>query len=503
VDSAAFAFIGDFRTFLQPCGCTPEQPGGLPRIGTILAAAAEKADASPPEARLQLLDQALSAKAYAQPPSRVNMVLPIECGNFSWVGGHFADVRLKSYLQMLDTIGVNAAVLGAGELQLRLEDAKTLAGSPVPLVSANVKLKQPLFDLKPYVELAPGWYVTGVSSWQPMGKTPPKTSWWEMADPVGGIKAVLAELPKNAKVVVVATYQPDSVYAELRKLPIAALIGPGHWQGQRSQDTSGILETPLMPDQPRLDLPLPAELPAPPAKGVFLPLLLLRPDDAHPAALHADATFLSVDQSWPDDPAIEKLLDEQAAALRDRFKEQRAAEAKAYGDSPQFGMSGQFMPEGQQELTPELLQAKLKAPLRYLGSESCAKCHAAAVEVWHASKHAQALGTLVKHNEANNLDCLQCHTVGLYEPSGYSPDEPDPKLGAVGCENCHGPGSHHTAAAELAKLQGGNWPQPSGAAGKLGNYATRRGDGNGCITCHDPYNSPKFEFAKYWAKVRH
>jgi hypothetical protein len=428
---------------------------------------------------------------------------PIECGNFSWVGGHFADIRLKSYLDILHTIGFKAAVLGAGELQLRDVDAKALGGSRIQLVSANVKLRQPLFELRPYVELAPGWYVTGVSSWQPMGQTPPTTSWWELADPVASVKAVLAGLPKDAKVVVVATYQPDSVYAELRKLPIAALIGPGHWEGQRAQDTSGMLDTPLMPSAPQLDLPLPVELPAPPAKGVFLPLLLLRPDDAHPAELHADATFLAVDQSWPDDPEVEKLLDENAAALRDRLKQQRAEVAKAYGDDPQFGMAGQFMPEGQQELTPELLAAKLRAPVRYLGSESCTRCHAPAVKVWQASKHAHALDTLVKHNEGNSLDCLQCHTVGLYEPTGYSPDEPNPKLGAVGCESCHGPGSHHSSAAELAKLQGGKWPALSEADAKLGRYATIRSDASSCLKCHDKYNSPKFEFGTYWAKTKH
>jgi hypothetical protein len=165
-------------------------------------------------------------------------------------------------------------------------------------------------------------------------------------------------------------------------------------------------------------------------------------------------------------------------------------------------MAGQFLPEADQTPTVELERAKLQAPVRYLGSAACVRCHASAAKVWQGTGHAHAQATLAKAGEANSLDCLQCHTVGLYEPTGYDPDEPRAELSAVGCESCHGPGSQHVAAAELAKLERGKWPAPP--AGWSGaRYSIARGDQALCLKCHDHYNSPHFNPAAYWAKIKH
>jgi hypothetical protein len=427
----------------------------------------------------------------------------VECGNFSWVGGHFADIRARGYLKQLYHAGYRAIVPGAGELSLRAEDADELAKSEVPLVSCNLALAQPLFRLRPYVELAPGWYVSGVTSWRPLGKDASSGSWWRLSDPVAAVEGVLQQLPAGSNLILIATYQPEEVYARLRSLPLAALIGPGSWSSGAGKDESGTTESPAMPDGARDGLPLPAELPPPPAKGVFLPLLVLhQPLDG---ALQANARFLAVDNAWPDSSEAQHILDGQSELLRAGLADEQARLAEESGvEHGQFGMSEGLLPEDQQRPSRETLLARLDQPLHYLGSDSCAKCHSEAQTAWQASKHSHALATLAQHGEANNLDCLQCHTVGLYERGGFDPNSVKAALGAVGCENCHGPASQHAAAARLAELDKGSWPAAAtGASTAPGRYRIVRGDTALCLKCHDSYNSPKFEAGTYWARIRH
>jgi hypothetical protein len=512
-DTACFAFIGDFRTFLRPCGCTPDQPGGMPRLGTILQtgrALLSNISAQPKGIAPDTVDQLRAGLGLPEPlsgspakPRAPNRLWLVECGNFNWIGVHNQDIRLSTYLNILSTIGCRAIVPGAGELELSAADAKALAASAVPVVSCNLTLKQPLFPLQQSVELAPGWYVTGVSSWDALGRTTPQGSWWELTDPVAAVKTVLAGVPPRSKLVVVAAYQPQAVVDQLAKLPLAIIVGDGHWPNGETREASGRTELPPMPLTGRAEVHAPVELPAPPPRGAFLPLVRLY---SVLDTLEGDTAFVSVDQHWPDEAAVQALLDQQTASLRDLYAKERAEANKAYGDKAQFGMEGQFLPEGQQTLTAEQLTKVLQAPARYKGSAACIQCHAAAGQTWKASVHAGALDTLTAHQEENNLDCLQCHTVGLYEPSGYDPNDtrtaPHDALGAVGCESCHGPGSQHVAAAQLAKLQDGAWPKPD-EHWNGEQYSIVRSSLTDCLKCHDSYNSPKFNAQGYWAKIKH
>ncbi|MBC7693611.1 MAG: hypothetical protein H7222_17735 [Methylotenera sp.] len=50
----------------------------------------------------------------------------------------------------------------------------------------------------------------------------------------------------------------------------------------------------------------------------------------------------------------------------------------------------------------------------------CAECHLKQFDFWRRTDHAQALQPLILAKQAQNLDCLSCHTVGLGQPSGFS-----------------------------------------------------------------------------------
>jgi hypothetical protein len=49
----------------------------------------------------------------------------------------------------------------------------------------------------------------------------------------------------------------------------------------------------------------------------------------------------------------------------------------------------------------------------------CAECHLKQFEFWRKTPHARALEPLIAAKQAQNKDCLSCHTVGMGDPQGF------------------------------------------------------------------------------------
>jgi hypothetical protein len=175
-----------------------------------------------------------------------------------------------------------------------------------------------------------------------------------------------------------------------------------------------------------------------------------------------------------------------------------------------------------------------KVGLSYVGSEACAKCHPAEFASWKESKHAhafEALEKLAKRPAQRQFDgeCALCHTVGLVFNTGYRDAASTPHLKHVGCEACHGPGSGHSADgkdAALLALQS-PWRDPKTPGDRLPAVATMEKIGKlpadrrsaaaltaaekravagvsaMCAGCHDQDNDPNFDLFTYWPKVAH
>lgn len=120
---------------------------------------------------------------------------------------------------------------------------------------------------------------------------------------------------------------------------------------------------------------------------------------------------------------------------------------------------------------------------KFVGTAACGKCHAESHDVWKKSKHAHALHTLEKEGHQRDPDCVECHVVGLASIYGFKSRAETPDLADVGCESCHGPGAAHSAAPKEVKM------------GVVGEKS--------CMPCHRVENSPKFNFADYWPKIKH
>jgi hypothetical protein len=171
----------------------------------------------------------------------------------------------------------------------------------------------------------------------------------------------------------------------------------------------------------------------------------------------------------------------------------------------------------------------------YVGNDRCVGCHQAAAEVWDKSRHAhayEALEHIATRPTLRNFDpeCIVCHTVGFGIQTGYTTAEKTPHLKNVGCESCHGPGSLHTENAEkwAKKLEPLNrdyvatmspWKiKPDDRlphSDKLKDvYAGKQKltpaeqqivirVSDMCAKCHDPDNDPHFRLEKYWPDIAH
>ncbi|MBX5481649.1 MAG: cytochrome C [Myxococcaceae bacterium] len=163
--------------------------------------------------------------------------------------------------------------------------------------------------------------------------------------------------------------------------------------------------------------------------------------------------FIPLEASLPADRGVEAVLqryDKDVGLLN-------LAWAKAHGhDCP----------------APEANQAA------FVGNARCRDCHEEAFPIWEASKHAHAYATLEDKSKQYHLDCIACHVTGWQRPGGVCRiDKVDERKG-VGCESCHGPGSLHAEDPSDDNISKGNTPQT-------------------CTGCHDPENSPHFDFDAY------
>jgi len=158
---------------------------------------------------------------------------------------------------------------------------------------------------------------------------------------------------------------------------------------------------------------------------------------------------------------------------------------------------------------------------RFAGVESCKECHEKAYAVWKGSKHAHAYESLITGREGtknpvprnHDPECLACHTTG-WEPqqmfryeSGFYSAEKTPHLKGQQCENCHGPAAKHN---ELEA----QWQQDEKSVKKEDLLAARRrlkltvaeAKKTLCYRCHDLDNDPNFSsatFSEYWDKIAH
>ena len=189
-------------------------------------------------------------------------------------------------------------------------------------------------------------------------------------------------------------------------------------------------------------------------------------ESAPAGATLATAVFVPLDSKLPDDPEAKQLVDAYDA----RVAQLNLEEAKTQ---------------------PAACPAARKGEASFVGAHRCAECHASEAAFWEQTRHAHAFATLVTVNKQFSLDCIRCHVSGWQQPGGVCRIDKaavgGPGIGAgnqfgvgrqdVQCESCHGAGSEHAA------------DPPEHIDGKVAV--------NVCLRCHEAANSPHFDDAKY------
>ncbi|MEZ4288138.1 MAG: cytochrome c family protein [Polyangiales bacterium] len=166
---------------------------------------------------------------------------------------------------------------------------------------------------------------------------------------------------------------------------------------------------------------------------------------------HFVATWVPFDKASPTDPEISRRM-----LLNDQRINAHNKEALA-------DLKPLAVPKGQ---------------ATFVGSQTCASCHADAVSWWKGHPHGRAYQTLVDRHKEYSLDCVGCHVTGYDRPGGATVTQNlNGALVNVGCESCHGAASLHIASPPSSII--------------------KSPDASVCLQCHTPEHSDLFNFERY------
>jgi len=115
------------------------------------------------------------------------------------------------------------------------------------------------------------------------------------------------------------------------------------------------------------------------------------------------------------------------------------------------------------------------------GTFACKACHPAAWAFWRKTGHARAYATLADRSRQFDLDCVRCHVTGWMEPGGACSVAATEGRQDVQCESCHGPASLHAV-------------DPPGHLDAVVPVGRCRG-------CHTPDASTGFDEASYRRRI--
>lgn len=198
-----------------------------------------------------------------------------------------------------------------------------------------------------------------------------------------------------------------------------------------------------------------------------------------------------------------------------------------FASSPEIhALMEQYVQRLAEEL-PDRTEPELEHPrgAEYVGAQTCGTCHTKAYAVWSNSRHSHAYESLAtgghRAKEGSYIartfdaECLCCHTTG-WDPqqawryrTGFVDLQSTPQLAGQQCENCHGPGSRHVELEQSWKQAGGAVTDELIASRKAMQLTKDAARTTLCVKCHDVDNSPTFDTpekpfeTQWWQKIAH
>lgn len=460
--AVAFILSSEENGYLEPCGCSETQSGGMARRADLFAQ--------------------LEAKNWP--------LVPLANGNYLKRARQQSRLKYDAILDSLATLNYFATGIGPADLDLGFE--KLLERGTLNQTASEEG------------EAANTFLSSNVILYDPGIGVPDRTKSFEMNGVKIGVTSVIGETVQSQML--------KSSSQDVKILPVAESLPKAVEELKAAGNDINIL---LSFSEPEESQKLLEQFP------IFNVVLTAKgPEDPDPRAIPVGENgqlMLKVGQKgkhvgvlgyYPDSPD-QKFKWELVNLDNRRFK-----------NDPRMR---EHMANYQQNLVFENFAKNEPAITHtsgntFVGAKSCKKCHTKAYAKWKDSKHAHAFETLISGRKGqekewvprtHDPECLACHVTG-WEPqdvlrfnSGFVSEKETPDLKGQQCENCHGPASQHVDL-ELQWEKDRKSVQNSLLMESRKNMHINKPDAEKvCAKCHDHENSPKFDFEKYWKQIEH
>jgi cytochrome c554/c'-like protein len=436
-------YTGNTDGYLENCGCKANESGGIARRATVI-------DSVRGVDRDALLLDAGSAFDRPKPFESPNALARMEQG---------------FYLQMMDEMGYDAAVIGVGELAHGgLYFRELTQHVRTPFLGANIHSQDASFGRQRVkVMTIRGRRILVVGVFEPPGggKSWPfldrELARVEIENPV---RAVGREISLHGRNV-------DLIF-------VIGRISPGTVRE-------------LVKEFPEIDVILSSESTAPRWDETQLPRRVIVPDDQQGFLGRTLILYALVGQYGMgianlglDDEGHVRDATLAESWLTDRVPDQERVRKEMNRFYDRVGT----LPEAQASVHAPLAKEPYWQGRAYVGAKVCQGCHEQEFAQWKETPHASAFKTLLDRHRHYQPVCLSCHVVGFGSRYGYRVGQSEQPLGNVQCEICHGPGKDHADLPSRLNIR-------------------RKVPEAVCLECHNADHSSNFVYVQRLPRVLH
>ena len=391
-------FTGEENGYLEPCGCSEVQLGGLLKRHTLINHLREK-------------DESVILLSLGDLPGKV---------------GRQDEIKMETALDALDRMGYAAHNIGEKDLDMGIDLLGYLSQiSNVDFVSSNiVDLDTSAFNIKPYIikEIKTEESILKVGILGIVSPELIESAYQDVTvvDPVLALKPLLSDLYDKTDILILLSHAEMEESIKIAEVyPELDLIISGHLVDRPDLYLKKVNNTYVIPVG---------------EKGKYVGEITLSArqkesgEDEHVNSSSPVIATTPLDGRFEDSSEIAMLLGIYQQRLKD------------------------------EELLAQVFKSDPPSNLTYIGNDDCAICHNKIFKHWKETGHASAYETLVKAEHEYDPECVECHVIGLNYFTGFETIESTPALKGVGCESCHGPGSDHkeTLSKDYGRVSVGN-----------------------------------------------
>ncbi len=382
VPSVHVIFTGEENGYLEPCGCSEVQLGGLPKRHTLIN-------------HLMVKDKKGILLSLGDLPGKV---------------GRQDEIKMETALEALGMMGYAAHNIGETDLNMGIDLLGYLSHiSNIDFISSNVVDSAQVLKIKPYiikeVQTEGSILKVGILGIVSQGLIENAYLEVEVLDPILSLKPLLGELHDKTDILILLSHAEMEESLKIAEVyPEFDLVISGHRVDRPDLYHEKVNNTYVIPVG---------------EKGNYVGEITLSPQQEISGEGENVISFspaietTPIDGKFEDSPDIEMLLSIYQQRLRD------------------------------EELLLQVFKSDTPSNQTFIGNSDCAVCHNEIYRHWEGTGHASAYETLVKVEHEYDPECVECHVIGLNYFTGFETIESTPELRGVGCESCHGPGSDH------------------------------------------------------------